>query len=137
MAIPALKNRTVVIADDDGITRGLLRGLLRTIGLQVLDEAADGVQAFACFEKHQPQIVCLDIDMPGMDGFEVLAKIRQAGSSAVVLMISAAATADNVKQSLTAKADGFIAKPFSAAKIAREIERALAQRSAVAKPSQA
>lgn len=128
MAIAELKDMTTVIADDDDITRGLLRGVLRTIGLHVVDEAADGARALAAFEKHNPQIVCLDIEMPNLDGLAVLAKIRESNAQAVVLMISSGATADNVKQSLAARADGFIAKPFSAGKIARELERALARR---------
>lgn len=126
--ISIIKGMTVVIADDDDVTRGLLRGLLRSIGMQVLDEARDGVQALSSFQKHKPEILCLDIDMPELDGIAVLGKVRELNNDVIVLMISAATTAGNVQQVMGARADGFIAKPFSTAKITREVERAVARR---------
>lgn len=126
---PLLKDKTVVIADDDDITCGLLRNVLRSLGMQVVAEARDGQEALAKFHKHQPQVICLDIEMPEMDGLAVLSKIRDANAAAVVLMISAAPTGNNVRQAQSSGADGFIVKPFNAAKVAAEIERGLRRRS--------
>jgi two-component system chemotaxis response regulator CheY len=119
--------KTVVVADDDAVTRSLLGGILRRMGFTDVVEVRDGQKAVAAFERHQPGIMCLDIEMPGLSGFEVLAKIRESNSAVIVLMITAATTEANVRSAIEAKADGVIAKPFSAATIAREIARAAAR----------
>lgn len=131
--VSALKGKTIVIADDDDLTRGLLRSVLRVIGANVVVEVGDGEQALEAVGRLKPQIVCLDIEMPGLSGLEVLTRIRADDAEVIVLMISAASSGANVRQALGARADGFIAKPFSAAKISQEIERALARRAAAAK----
>lgn len=124
LTIKAIKGRSVIVADDDDMTRALLRSLLRRVGMEVVEEARDGARAIAAFEKHQPQIVCLDAEMPDMSGFDVLRKIREQNRDVIVLIFSASPTADNVRAAMEAGADGFIAKPFSADRIARAIERA-------------
>ena len=120
-------NRSVVIADDDDVTRTLLRNLLRTAGLRVVGEAADGARAFEMFQKVKPEIVCLDIEMPELSGLEVLAKIRESNGHAIVLMITAATSGDNVRSAIAGRADGIIAKPFNTTKIIGEMERAIAR----------
>jgi two-component system, chemotaxis family, chemotaxis protein CheY len=122
-----IKNRTVILADDDDVTRYLLRGLLRASGLRVVGEASDGAQALDMVRKLKPEIVCLDIEMPEMNGLEVLAKIREESVPAIVLMITAATSGDNVRSAIAGHADGIIAKPFNTAKIVGELERAIAR----------
>lgn len=123
----ALAGKTVVVADDDDVTRGLLAGVLRKIGLNVLGAARDGTSALVAFHKHRPQIVCLDIEMPGMSGLEVLGKIREENTQVIALIITASPTPDNVQMAIKAGANGVIAKPFSTAKIAADIAKALAR----------
>lgn len=123
-------DKPVVVADDDAVTRSLLSGILRRMGFAVVAEVRDGHKALAAFERHRPGVVCLDIEMPGLSGFEVLAKIREASSEVTVLLITAAATESNVRSAIEAKADGVIAKPFSAATIAKEIARAVSRSAA-------
>jgi two-component system chemotaxis response regulator CheY len=131
--VSPLKNRTVLIADDDVMTRQLLRGVLRAAGLEVVGEAGDGARAMGLFQKLKPQVVCLDIDMPEMNGLEALAKIRESNQEAVVLIVTAAPTGDNVRSAIAAHADGIIAKPFNTAKVVGEIERALNRKHAAKK----
>ena len=123
-----VRDKTVVIADSDVMARSLLRGALRTVGMDVLDEARDGNEALQKIERHRPNIIFLDIEMPRLGGFEVLAKIRQKDTSVIVLVVSALASADNVKEAVKAGADAFISKPFTTARIKAAIERALEQR---------
>jgi two-component system, chemotaxis family, chemotaxis protein CheY len=123
----SLIDRSVVVIDDDDITRELLRGILRTAGLQVVGEGSDGSRAVDLYQKHKPEIICLDIDMPGMNGLDALAKVREISTDVVILMITAATSPDNVRKAITAKASGIIAKPFNTQKIVTEIERALAR----------
>jgi two-component system chemotaxis response regulator CheY len=90
-------------------------------------EAADGARALDAFLKLKPEIVCLDIEMPEMTGLEVLAKIREQNTQAIVLMITAATSGENVRSAIAGRADGIIAKPFNTTKIIGELERAIAR----------
>jgi two-component system chemotaxis response regulator CheY len=120
-----IKDRTVVIADDDDVTRNVLRGVLRSAGLNVVGEASDGTRALELYQKLKPQIVCLDIDMPGTSGLAVLAKIREQDQQTIVLMITGVATGDNVRGAIASRTNGIIVKPFNTAKIVSEIEKAI------------
>jgi two-component system, chemotaxis family, chemotaxis protein CheY len=122
-----VKDRSVVLADDDDVTRQLLGGVLRAAGLRVVGEAADGARALEMFTRLKPEIVCLDIEMPEMSGLDVLAKIREANTAAIVLMITGATSGENVRSAIAGHADGIIAKPFNTAKVIGEMERALAR----------
>jgi two-component system chemotaxis response regulator CheY len=125
-----VNDMTVVVADDDAITRGLLCAVLRGMGMKLLDEARDGAQALASTQRLRPDVLCLDIEMPGLSGLEALRKLREADKGTIVLMITGATTADNVRAAAAHGADGVIAKPFSAGKLIAEIQRAQANRSA-------
>jgi|SRR5712671_3538976 len=128
-----INNRTVIVADDDDVTRQLLGSMLRAAGLRVLGEAADGARALQMFQKLKPEIVCLDIEMPEMTGLEVLTKIREGGTQPIVLMITAATSGENVRSAIAGHADGIIAKPFNTAKVIGEMERAFARAKAARK----
>lgn len=119
-----LRDRTALIADDDDITRELLRGILRAAGVNVVSEAANGKAAVEQCQKSNPEFVCLDIDMPGLNGLEALEKIREFNQQAIVLMVTATATASNVRTAMEKRANGIIAKPFNSAKVIAEMERA-------------
>ena len=79
----------VVIADDSGFMRKLLRQALETAGLQVVGEAADGDEALALCHEHKPDVLSLDLAMPGRDGIGVLAALRDTNLPTVVLVVSA------------------------------------------------
>ena len=121
----ALVGRTVIIADDDEIVRGLLRALLRVAGMDVVAETANGERTVAAYTKYHPDIVCLDINMPGTDGLEVLAQIRAMSSEAIILIISADTTRENMRKAIDGKADGVIVKPFNTGRVTSELERIL------------
>lgn len=121
----SLKNMTVLIADDDDVTRGLLRQVLRQCQLHVVGEARDGKEALDAFRKLKPSIVCLDVQMPEMTGLEALTVIRAEVPSTIIIMITGTTTAEVIKGAIAGGADGIIAKPFSAAKILAELTRCL------------
>ncbi len=125
---PAIAERSVIIADDDQIIRDLLRAMLREAGLQVLAESSTGDRAITAYNKYRPQIVCLDINMPGMSGLEVLREIRAMSTEVVIILISGETTQDHLRQAIEAKADGVIVKPFNGARVTAEIGRALRRR---------
>ena len=120
--------RTVFIADDDQIARELLKSVLSAAGLQVVGEAADGKQAVADIKRLNPDVACLDIDMPYLSGLDVLARVRGLNDKLIALIVTASPTAQNVREAIQVKADGVIAKPFNQEKIAGEISRAAARK---------
>jgi two-component system chemotaxis response regulator CheB len=79
----------VVIADDSGFMRRLLRQALETAGLEVVGEAADGDEALALCHAHRPDVLSLDLAMPGRDGIGVLVALRDTNLPTVVLVVSA------------------------------------------------
>jgi two-component system, chemotaxis family, chemotaxis protein CheY len=120
--------RSVFVADDDDVARGLLKSVLIAAGLHVVGEAADGKQALGEIKRLNPDVVCLDIDMPQMSGLDVLARVRHGNDKLIALIVTASPTAQNVREAIQVKADGVIAKPFNQDKIANEISRAAARK---------
>jgi len=120
------KNKVLII-DDDGILRELLKGILRQGDYAVVGEASNGEQGLAQAEELQPDVVCLDIHMPRMDGIQCLETLRTAHPAARVVMISGDATLPMVQEALTKGASGFIVKPFNAARVLDTLQRCLAK----------
>lgn len=110
--------RTVLIVDDNDVMRALLRAILRSDErFSVVAEARTGIAALEMVKRHQPEIVCLDVVMPEMDGLEALREIRQLQPATRVVMITGTPSASNVQEAMRLGASGFIIKPFNAAKI--------------------
>jgi len=120
-----MKIRTIkaVIADDDSVTRHLLRTLLRQQMIEVVGEACNGKDALQKCTAEIPDLLFLDINMQEMDGFETLLAVRQTMPRLAVIMISSDSTADNVKKAHAQGADGFIVKPFSPASVLEAVAR--------------
>jgi len=112
-----------LIADDENITRFVLRTLLREQNIDVLGEAANGMDTLDLCNKLHPDVLFLDINMPKMDGFEVLKNIRLANSELVIIMISSNATISNVEEAKSYGVNGFIVKPFNPAQVMDAIAR--------------
>lgn len=120
--------RSAFIADDDDTARALLKSVLTAAGLNVIGEAADGKQALSEIKRLNPDVACLDIDMPQMSGLDVLARVRAAHDKMIALIVTASPTAQNVREAIQVRADGVIAKPFNQEKISSEISRAAARK---------
>jgi DNA-binding response OmpR family regulator len=103
--------RILVIDDDPSVTSVLKRGL--SYEGFVVDTASSGVEGLAVAREHTPDLVILDIMMPGMDGLEVLRRLRAADAHLPVLLLTAKdAPADQV-QGLERGADDYVVKPFT------------------------
>ena len=87
---------TVVIADDQALMRGGFRLILKAAGIDVLAEAANGEQAVAAVLKHRPDVVLMDIRMPGLDGIEATRRIVAAGPSRATGVSGATAGLDEL-----------------------------------------
>ncbi|MBI1890423.1 MAG: response regulator transcription factor [Burkholderiales bacterium] len=118
-------NINVLIADDDATTRYVLRLLLQEHLFNVVGEAADGEKALEMCASLRPHVVFMDIQMPKMNGNEATQEIRRKLPQTGIIMVSAISTMDNVRNALQAGANGFVVKPFTAAKLTDAIEACL------------
>lgn len=107
----------VVIADDDGITRQILRNMLQEAGHTIAAEAKNGQDVVEACLLNQPDVLYLDINMPMLSGFEALPQVKQACPDVHVVMISASSTLENVRQAAKFGVGGFLVKPFTPAKV--------------------
>jgi len=102
---------TVVLVDDHRLVRAGLRGIIDAAAdLIVVGEAADGSEALAVVRAAQPDVVLMDLSMPGVDGIEGTARLRDAGESARVVVLTSFVEHDRVTAALAAGAVGYLLK---------------------------
>ncbi|MEI8233206.1 MAG: response regulator transcription factor [Verrucomicrobiota bacterium] len=101
----------ILIADDDPITLDSLQACLQEEGFEVL-AARDGQKALELWEKHLPDVLCLDIMMPQISGYDVCRRVRATDPAVPVLFVSAKNEEIDVVVGLQIGADDFIRKPF-------------------------
>ena len=114
----------VVVADDESIVRMDLREMLESLGYLVVGEAGDGESALHLARELKPNIVIMDIKMPGMDGIEA-GRILTEERIAPVLLLTAYSQQDLVERAKDAGVMAYIVKPFHEADLAPAIEVAL------------
>ncbi len=117
-------DHTILIVDDDGDTRDVLEDRLDSLGYHVLT-AASGKECLEILERRNPQLVLLDIEMPGMSGLDVLKRIRSQEHEATVIVITAYGTIERAVEAMKNGAYDFITKPFEPDQIALIVAKAL------------
>ena len=124
-----LAGRKVLIADDDRLNIRILGGILRSEGF-VLGEAASGEEALEVYAKFQPDLVLLDVTMPGIDGFETCRRLRTeyGANCAPVIFITARSDSDDVVEGLVAGAVDYLPKPFKPKEVLARIRSHLYNR---------
>lgn len=101
----------ILIVDDEAGVRELLKDALKLAGFETLT-ANDGMSALTALRSFTPDIMIIDINMPLMDGFELVERLRKNGNDVPVLMLSARADRVDVTRGLTLGADDYVVKPF-------------------------
>jgi two-component system response regulator TctD len=102
--------RLLLIEDDPALQITLQRSLTRKA--MTVELCGDGSQALACWRQAQPDVVLLDLSLPGLDGLEVLAQARRSGMDTPVLILTARGTVGDRIVGLNTGADDYLAKPF-------------------------
>jgi DNA-binding NarL/FixJ family response regulator len=100
----------VLLADDHGIVRRGLRGLLEAAGVTVVAEAADGLEAVRLCEEHRPDLLILDIGMPRLSGIEVAARAQKMERPPGVIILSVHGDESYIMRALAAGARGYLVK---------------------------
>jgi DNA-binding response OmpR family regulator len=118
-----MADRRILVVDDDPDIRGLLRELLDRRGFGVT-EARDGQEALRVFFDERPDLVVLDVSMPGLDGWKTLERIREL-SDVPVVMLTAKATELEKTRGLQAGADDYVTKPFGRQELMARVEALL------------
>lgn len=107
----------VLIVDDVAAVRSYLKQILLGLGVPDIAEAADGAEARVLYTRLQPQLVFLDIQLPDMNGKELLRQFKSQNQHSQIVMVSAFSSVSNLKDSIAAGASAFVVKPFSVKRI--------------------
>lgn len=125
---------TALIVDDSPVMRGHLRVLLRQAGCDVVAEAGQGDELMGLYERHRPDLVTLDIVMPGKDGVTAATELLARYPEALVVMCTSLTARDKILACQKAGVAHFLLKPFQAERalltIRHVLGRALARQSA-------
>ncbi|MEM7010464.1 MAG: response regulator transcription factor [Verrucomicrobiota bacterium] len=116
----------VLIAEDDPNTRDGLREILQEEGYDVV-AAPDGEKALELFDEVKPEVLCLDVMMPNVDGYEVCRRVRRRNDQVAILFITAKSEEIDAVLGLELGADDYIQKPFGIKEVVARI-RAVTRR---------
>ena len=114
-----------LIVDDFSTMRRIVRGLLKEMGCNNADEAEDGAVALGMMRNAKYDFVVSDINMPNMNGFDMLRQIRAEPKfkGLPVLMVTAEARKENIVAAAQAGASGYVVKPFTAATLDEKLNK--------------
>ena len=118
------RKRTVVVAEDESVNRMELVGMLEDNGYEVVGEAANGEEAVDLARAKRPDVVCMDVKMPRMDGITAAGIICDENIAPVV-MLTAFSQPDLVKKSTGAGAMAYVTKPYEESKLIPALEVAM------------
>jgi len=120
-----LTDMRFLIVDDFSTMRRIIRGLLKEIGYERADEAEDGVVALDVLRNAAFDFVISDINMPNMNGFELLAEIKRDETlrHLPVLMVTAEARKEDIVRAAQEGAAGYIVKPFTKATLEEKVAK--------------
>ena len=120
--------RRVVVADDDADIRALVAIAMRRAGITLVADVASGDEAIIAIREHVPDIVILDVSMPGMTGLDVTRQLRSDPTldGIRVFLLSAGVTEAAIAAGKEAGADEYLIKPFSPRELAARISEAMA-----------
>jgi len=120
-----MRSLTILLADDHQVVRSGLRTLLEAdLGAQIVGEAADGLEAVQLVERLQPDILIIDLMMPGLTGLEVARRVRQRARQISIIVLSMHAAESYVREALRAGATGYVLKESPAAEVVQAVRAA-------------
>ena len=123
----AVADMKFLVVDDFATMRRIVKNLLKEIGIQHMDEAEDGQMALRMLKGAKYDFVVSDINLPNMNGFELLRQIRADGDlkALPVLMVTAEAKKEDIITAAQAGASGYVVKPFTKATLEEKVSKIL------------
>lgn len=120
--------KKLLVADDKATSRELIRTVLEEYGYAI-SEASDGVEALRCARELEPDLIILDLHMPGVDGFGVAAELRREERFATtpIMALTASAMQGDRERALAAGFDSYVSKPIPLSVLREEVERLLSR----------
>jgi DNA-binding NarL/FixJ family response regulator len=134
MEVKEVQDIQVAIADDHGVVRAGLRGLLVDSGLTVVGEAASGRQTIEMVKTVHPDVLLLDIRMPDMDGLQALAAIKAASPHTHVIMLTTYANPEYLSRAVSLGAAGYLRKEVDPERIPQAVRAVAAGESLIDLP---
>lgn len=131
---PAQRRARLLVVDDEPVILELLAGALRFAGFDVLT-AATGAEALRAAAAGRPDLILLDVMMPGCDGFEVIRRIHDSGPRIPVIFLTARDTPHDRVAGLSLGGDDYITKPFSLDEMLARISAVLRRSTGEAEPA--
>ncbi len=118
--------KTILIADDKAPGRELVRTVLEKAGYRVF-EACDGIEALEAANRVKPDLIILDLHMPGLDGFGVVKELRslELFNTLPIIALTASAMQGDKERALALGFTGYIPKPVSLSQLRAEVSRLL------------
>ena len=118
--------KRILVIEDTEDNRQIVRDLLESAGYELI-EALDGIEGVAAAEREQPDLILMDIQLPGIDGYEATRRIRAVPTLATVPIIAVTSYALSGDEAKTRAAgcDGYVAKPFSPRQLLAKIREFL------------
>ena len=119
-------NETILVVEDQEDNRKILRDLLTNKGYKVI-EVEDGYQGIQQTLEHHPDLILMDIQLPGIDGYEVIRRIKNDTkiSKIPIIAVTSYALSGDSKKAFDAGCDGYVAKPYSPKKLLKMIQETL------------
>ena len=121
----SLPDMKFLVVDDFSTMRRIVRGLLKEMGCNNVEEAEDGVTALAALRSQKFDFVVSDINMPNMNGFELLKEVKadEGLKHIPVLMVTAEARKEDIVLAAQSGAAGYIVKPFTKATLEEKVQK--------------
>lgn len=116
--------KRVLIVDDTDVMRMMIRLALEGEGFEIVGEAMDGISAVEMYKELRPDVVTLDITMPGQDGLQAARQIRAHDPDANIVMVTALGQEDKIKEAVNLGAKEFLVKPFEPTRIVSAVKKA-------------
>ncbi|QKG79950.1 response regulator [Tenuifilum thalassicum] len=117
--------KKILLVDDSALSRRLMKKALRQIANLQIIEVSDSLVVLETFLHESPDLILLDLTMEGINGLELLAKIKELNPNQKVIIASADIQKATIEEAMQKGAFGYITKPFNEAEIIQKVESAL------------
>lgn len=115
----------IMLVDDEPHIRKYISLILKTLGAPIIVEASNGEEAIATYQRENPDLVLMDVNMPKMDGLEALKKLREVDPNCVVIMLTSLANRESIEQAVEGGAINYIRKDTPREEIAKALRETI------------